>query len=466
MKTIFFDLETTDLNFVGQILNYAFVLVDGDWKTLDVLRGNIKISNVQLPSIYAILANRVDVIEHQQIAEDTEPQAMAKIRAWLDNILENSKDPVKLIGYNSVKFDVPFLRTSMIRNGINPYHPNLKLADLLHVAQKTATVNPSFQAMLGPNKSLKLDRLVQLANISTEKQKHESLADVLITIELAKHFAANYGLDVRTYQEYEAKKHEKGAIVIKAFPEKDAKYHQDEYTNNKTKARLVCLDYDKNYSLWIDIDDWAAGKGRDSISWYAKGHSTFFVSGIDNSDEAQDLALHAKEDLGIFNLKNFFPERNCDIEQFIYMMKFDESGALTRAIWNNDTTSLKELRSKYGSKLYMRYLINQDPNVPESVIENYALYRYGGKLKTNKMDDKSVFVPGVFNPSFHTTYKELEQQAKKIATESTKEDSLLAQSLLFFYQQSPIVKIAGNKLLALPDRQQTILDDLPSHWYK
>lgn len=455
MKTIFFDLETTDLNFVGQILNYAFVLVDKDWKTLDTLHGTIKISNVQLPSIYAILANRVDVLEHQKVAEDTEPQAMAKIRAWLDNILENSKDPIKLIGYNSVKFDVPFLRTSMIRNGINPYHPNLKLGDLLHVAQKIATVNPSFQAMLGDNKSLKLERLVQLENISSEKQKHESLADVLITIELAKHFATHYGLDVRTYQEYEAKKHEKGTVVIKAFPEKDAKYHQDEYANNKTKARLVCLDYDKNYSLWIDIDDWSAGKGKASISWYAKGYSTFFVSGTDTSDEANDLALHALEDLSIWNLKNFFPERNCDIEQFIYMMKFDESGALSQAIWSGDTTLLKELQSKYGSKLYMRYLINQDPNVPESIIENYALYRYGGKLKTDKMDDKSVFVPGVYNKSFHTTYKELEQQTRKVAFESTKEeDRLLAQSLLFFYQQSPIVKVAGEKLLALPDRKQ------------
>jgi len=446
MKTIFFDLETTDLNFVGQILNYAFVAVDSSWKITDTLHGTIKVSPLQLPSPYAILANRVDLIKHQETAEDTEPNAMLKIRHWLDDVIEKEKDPVKLIGFNSVRFDVPFLRTSMIRNGINPYHPQLRYGDVLHVAQKLAAVNPSFDAMLGVNKSLKLERLCQLENIMQGKQTHESLDDVLITIELAKHFSNNYGIDVRSWSEYEAKKFEDGKkVVIKVFPEKDAKYHQDEYANNKTSARLVCLDVDKAYSLWIDIDAWKEGKGADSISWYSKAYSTFFVDKEIKDEATLSLAAEAREDLSMFNLKNFFPERNCDIEQFIYMMKFNENGALSDAIWSGNTDGLKQLNSKYGSKLYLRYLMNQKPlSETFDMVKKYALYRYGGKMKVNKMD-----ITQNDPKSFHITYGELLNTLDKLLSEKQGEDKKLLTSLLEFYKQSPITIVAGDELIGV-----------------
>lgn len=447
MKSIFFDLETTDLNFVGQILNYAFVVVGDQWEVVDTLHGTIKVSNLQLPSPYAILANRVDLIQHQEEAEDNEQQAMAKIRMWLERTIETERNPVKLIGFNSIRFDLPFLRTSMIRNGVNPYHPQLRYGDLLHVAQKLAAVNPSFDAMLGANKSLKLERLCQLENIMDTKQTHESLDDVLITIKLAKHFATYYGIDVRKWTEYEAGKYEDGrTVVMKVFPEKDAKYHQDEFANNRSNARMVALDVDKSYALWIDIDLWKEGKGAEAVSWYSKAYSNFFVEKVIKDPEAIALAQEAREDLSMFNLKNFFPERNCDIEQFIYMMKFNESGALSDAIWSNNLDGLKQLNSKYGSKLYLRHLMNNKP-LSETVelVRKYALYRYGGKMKVNKMD-----INENAPQSFHITYNELVSSANKLLEERTdKEDKKLLKSLIKFYEQSPITIAAGKELKSL-----------------
>lgn len=446
MNSIFFDLETSDLNFVGQILNYAFVLVDSDWNAIDTLHGTVRVSNLQLPSPYAILANRVDMTQHQQDAEDSEPNAMLKIRQWIENIVENETDPIKLIGFNSTRFDVPYLRTSMIRNGINPYHPQLRYADLLHVAQKVATVNKHFDLLLGENKSLKLDRLCKLAGILSRDQSHESLDDVLITIELAKHFSLSYGHDVRDWSAYEAKKYEDGrTVVLKVFPEKDAKY-QDEYSNNSRSARLVALDVDKKYSLWIDIDLWRQGRGRDSISWYSKETSTFFVDSVIKDDTLNDLAIGAREDLSSINLKNFFPERNCDIEQFIYMMRFNENEALSDAIWSNNTSTLKNISSKYGSKLYLRHLMNSKPwSESTAMIKSYALYRYGGKMKVDKMD-----IAQNYPKSFHTTYNELINSTTNLLNGTTKtEDKKLLSSLLKFYEQSPITLVAGEELKRL-----------------
>ena len=72
MSYIFYDLETTDLNYCGQILNYAFVEVDEDWKEVSEFCGKVKISRTQLPNPYAILANRVNVLTH-----DGDPEHIA-----------------------------------------------------------------------------------------------------------------------------------------------------------------------------------------------------------------------------------------------------------------------------------------------------------------------------------------------------------------------------------------------------
>lgn len=450
MKTIFFDLETTDLNFVGQILNYAFVVVDENWNVIEQLTGKIKISRFQLPSPYAILSNRVDVLKHQQEVSEEEPYAMSRIKNWLNNIVEEEGDDIKLIGYNSMKFDVPFLRTSMIRNGINPYHWNLKYTDLLNVCQKLATANPSFRDRLGPGLSLKLQNVAQCEGVLEGQQDHESLSDVILTINLAKHLAANYGIDVRTYRQYEPEKYEDGErVVIKVSPERDEKYHREYYFNYKSRARLVALDVDKNYSLWVDIDDWRDGKRKDAVSWYAKQYSPFFIDGVDDSEEALELAESAQESLADINLSNFFPPRNCDIEQFIYMMKFDELNALYDAIWRNDLSTLKAIGGKYSSQLYLRYVANfrsLDKESVRALFKDYALYRYGGKLKTNKMDDQSEYQEGVFNPSFHITYNELSAQVDSLIKEKTGEDKKLLQSLREFYDNSDIVAVAGKEL--------------------
>jgi len=83
MYAVFYDLETSDKNPIGQILNYCFILVDSSLQIVDELSGLVKISRLQLPDSGAILANKIDVVDHQRLAADDERTAMGKIHAFL-----------------------------------------------------------------------------------------------------------------------------------------------------------------------------------------------------------------------------------------------------------------------------------------------------------------------------------------------------------------------------------------------
>lgn len=450
MKSIFFDLETTDLNFVGQILNYAFVEVNEDWSIESKLTGTIKISRLQLPNPYAILATGIDVLEHNKNADDPEHFALVKIQKYLQNIVE--KQPTRLIGYNSNNFDVPFLRTSMIRNGLNPYFGgSVKYGDLIHAVKRICCENDDFVSILDKKEdgrpSYRLESVTKSLGLldRNKKQDHESLSDVLLTIELAKHLSNRYDLDIRNYDSYEPKSIKIGKCkIVKAYPriEKGGEKTPEEY------CYYALLEQNKTQALWINLKKFEDGLEKESISWYNKNTSPFFIKETINDSDFQLKSVKAIEELSHINLQNFWPDKNCDVEQFIYMLPINEISALYDAIWRNDLFMIKERKSKYASQLYLRFLCNnRDVDVVESQIKNYALYRYGGKLKLDKENFDIEYQEGVYSDSFHPTYKELIEKIDDLS--SIKENFKLMSSLKEFYSKSIIATVCGKELLKI-----------------
>ena len=189
MYAIFYDLETTDRNCIGQILNYSFILVDDELKPIDEISGLVRISRLQLPEPGAILANRTDVLEHQRVAQDNERLAMQKISDFIWSCIRRAKGAVAFAGYNSSRFDLQYLRTSLIRNGFNPYFDNkLSARDLLHVVQKAYLTSEELRSKVrevrkGEKKlSLSLETVTRALELLDGVQAHESRADVLLTI--------------------------------------------------------------------------------------------------------------------------------------------------------------------------------------------------------------------------------------------------------------------------------------------
>lgn len=453
MRSIFFDLETTDLNPIGQILNFAFVEYDEEWNVKSSYNDKIKISRMQLPSPEAILSNRVDVIQHNNEAVDLEHIAMAKIQKYIQGIVEWNE--TRIIGYNSHRFDVPFLRTSMIRNGLNPYFGgSLKYGDMFHVIKRLACDNQSFKDALIKKSdgsiSYSLESVAKSFKLLDESdvQEHESLSDVKLTVKLAKYILDNYGIDVRTYCAYEPLLQSGGYDVIKVFPYRDENGNKvpDDY------CYFALLQQNKTQALWINIRQFEDGLGKKSISWYNKNSSALFVSKFIKESGWKDRADVARKNLSHITLDNFWPEKNCDVEQFIFMLPINEISALYDAIWRKDLFLIKETRSKYASQLYIRFLNNTlDIDQVESTILDYSMYRYGGKLKLDKDNYQDVYTPGVYNKSFHSTYKELLNKIENYSKES--KNSFLMNQLKCYYESSIVAAIAGKQLMNIEDRK-------------
>lgn len=447
MTTIFFDLETTDLNSVGQIINYAFVEVDDNWSIKSCLRDKIKISRLQLPSPYAIVASKTDILAHCQEARDSEHIAMAKIQKYLQDIVEWNE--TRLVGYNSNNFDVPFLRTSMIRNGLNPYFGgSIKYGDVLHVVKRLACDRPDFYEKLEKKESgkpsFKLESVAKSLGIMDKNatQDHESLSDVLLTIKLAEHLHKNYGIDIRSYSSYEISKNNFDVVKVFPFVDQNNQKISDEY------CYMTLLEQNKTQALWINLKKFEEGLGKKAVSWYNKNTSPFFVEKVLRGDDFKKRADKARAELSDVNIENFWPDKNCDIEQFVYMMPIGHITSLYDAIWRKDLFLIKETKSKFASQLYLRFLMNNaDVDQVETQIKEYAKYRYGGKLKTDKENFDAKYQEGVFSESFHTTYNELLSQIEELSKKP--ENAHLMNQLKKFYDTSIITSLAGSELSSI-----------------
>ena len=470
MKSIFFDLETTGLNPCAQILNYSFMTVNENWEITSEHNGSIHISRLQLPNPYAILANRVDVIDHQKQNYPKEPEAMVSIRQYIQKEIDTSRGPINLVGFNSNRFDVPFLRTSMIRNGVNPYFgQSIIYKDVLHAAQKLALSNPEFldkvdTGEVNEDGSRKFSlRLAHLSKIFFgEKQLHESSDDVRLTIQLAKMLAEDYNLDIRTWDSFEAQEFCKpGTVLVKEFPAFDARHHRDD-TDKFARETLICYEDGRNYTLWISLErmkdfrdkleaepDYEFGRDeiKNCVLWFNKRASSFYVAPDlpTLSDEDSELAKQAREIVKEWDIKlsNFWPPKNCDIEAFIYDLSFDGMDALADAIQGNDLKYLTRLDEEAANTLYERHFINNCKEISMLVrdrLNKYALYRYGSRMKVDKTDTKSVFNEDdpIMNPAFHDSYNELVEIIEDKLNSKNPEDVKLMKSLKQFYEESPM----------------------------
>lgn len=446
--SIFYDLETSDQNTVGQILNYAFIAIDQDWQVVGTCSGDVRISRLQLPRAGAILANRVNVLEHQKNTATTELEAMIEIQEFINEMIACSGQSVTLIGYNSDRFDLRYLRTSFIRNGVNPYF-NRKLLprDLLIVSRKLAVSNPDFPRLASaqdPEKlSLRLETLTQYFGLLEGEQTHTSLDDVRITIDLARLYHEKYNIDVRIYEGYEISSDpEPGTIVSRKTPAYDLQ------NPSRYEERLyMFLTADYRAALWVDIEAYKNGAAKSSIRHRRKACGEFFYEHTACDEATKVMVRKAFEEFKHITLKNFFEQTNCDVEQDIYQVDFAEMDALHDAIHKNDESRIKNLKRQQAKSLLVRHkLAHYVPDGSESdrdlpfwnLFKQYILYRYGGKMSLSLYDTEEI--------DFHPTAQELLAEIETARIGAQSDDNKLLEALELFYQQSEIFQIAGAEL--------------------
>ena len=453
MHAIFYDLETSDKYTIGQILNFSFITVDEHYSIIDEYNGRVKINRLQLPSPAAILANRIDVTRHQQEAELSEKEAAIGIYEYIAKQL-SVNEKTSLIGFNSSRFDLPFLRTTLMRNGINPYFfGKLLYRDLLQLARKLSLQRADFPRKESykssleegkkeePRLSLSLETLCNEFGVLKGKQAHSSREDVRLTISLAKLFKQLYSADVMDYQGYEAAQLHSRSNYGKVYNLLSPNY---DLNSQEISIAVPCclLDFDYRSALWIDLERYLKGEGQKSISWYSVHTGSFITDKKSLEDQALlSVAQEALSEFKKINLKNFFKKSDCDIEQDIYRLDITMLDKLKDAIWQGKEESVKNILTQDAKIILLRHKLanyswggGQDEIVKEK-LRQYAVYRYEGKLKLNKFDDADKA------PAYHPKLKDYLVEMDSLSQDTDAESLALLMSLKNFYLNSEILNI-------------------------
>lgn len=459
MSAVFYDLETSDKNPIGQIVNYSFIQSSADWQSINELSGLIHISRLQIPDPGAILANRTDVQEHQKIARDSESVAMSKIVAFLAGCIEDARGAIPLVGYNSSRFDLNYLRTSLVRNGLNPYFGGKIIPrDLLHVVQKAYLSSPVFRELVlgqraGEKKlSLSLQTVGHALGLLSGEQAHESRADVVLTMRVAAWMQKECGLDVTSFEAYEGGKLHStvrsGTVYMQEQPEYDLS--QDGY---RITTPMTLLDASGKAALWVDLQRYSEKQSPECIVWRSAAKHPFFISQQAVQDlDLQRLARAALKQFSSITLKNYFEKTTCDIEMDIYRLDFDSLDIFSRAILKNDKTILQECSNPDAKVLWSRRQLASpqasisDPKMAE-VLRKYALHRYGGKLQLARSVDDSEEEEGAYHPTLSSMLRDLTQKREAAVITGNQADQQLLDSLERYIRESDIVRVAGSELI-------------------
>lgn len=451
--SIFYDLETSDKEPIGQILNFCFTLVDGQWNALRSCSGNVRISRLQLPSAGAILTNRIDVLKHQNSAELCEFEAAKKIHAFINAVLkEQGGQSVPLIGYNSNRFDLPFLRTTLVRNGLNPYFGGkLVYRDLLQLVRKLVTRNPEFPSCLvskpqgSETLDLTLSNICKLHGLLIGEQTHTSCDDVTLTIELAQQLLKRYRADVRTCDTFEARSftHKgRGTLLSNLTP------NYDTPGQSLVKARpYLLVDADPRQTLWVDLERYRCGAGRDSIRYLNSNTHAFFTDGEwPQGETLTALAHQVTKEFNDITTRNYFQTSDCDIEQDIYRLPINDHELLGRVI---EGTEPATKLNRDGKVLMARYkMANAVQSTPEldKRLAEYSRYRYGGQLKLVKWNTSNEDLGEGTRPTHHATLAQMRGEILEgIHNFQSADDCALLKSLLSFYDNSDVVRLVGKE---------------------
>jgi hypothetical protein len=450
MISIFYDLETTDLERVGQILNFAFVAVDQNFHIMESLTANVKISRLQLPRVGAVLTNRTNVLEHQAKATVTEFEAVDAIHDFIERVVAQAKDqPVALVGYNSASFDLDYLRTTFIRNGVNPYYQRVTNRDLLlgvrHLMAHSEPFREKLFAFAGEDKvRLRLESLCKIFGLLDGAQDHESLSDVLLTIKLAQTLKDQFGLDIRTFEPYQV------AALHKTAKNQPVVLAEALTSNFSREKRVktypaILLDANARYALWIDLLKYreAKSKGaeiREAIKWRKFAEHLVVQHTEELPEDFSTEAQSAKEDFQSLRLSNFFTETDCDIEQFIFRISPQQIDELQEAFSSGEM--LASGASPDMVQLYRRFTLENHPGPLSAelsaMLARYAEYRYGGKLKLTSSGKDAV--------KRHPTLSALLAEISKAEAVDSDVDRTIVTALRRFYLDSEIYQVAGDRL--------------------
>lgn len=434
---LLYDLETSRTEFLGQIMTAFFQLVDTSFqpieeKSLDL---QIRVSRLELPEPEALLTNRIRLSEHQ-LAGISEREAALKMKSFIQQCIDFAGPwNIRLTGYNSSKFDLPFVRTTLIRNGINPYFKGQILyGDAIHWMKKLAWEHQDFpleriQGETGEYYSFKLERLTKSFGLLEGEQTHSAEDDVELLRQLLELVQERFHCSFWDESNVEFP----SALFHAKFPN----YQLEENEARYQSKPVYLLDRSKSAALLVDLEAFKETGDKDSVRYVNQGTGFLAVdSDCEVNDDLTELSKRAQKTFNGLNLGNFFEVSDCDIEQDIYRLPFPEIKELGNMIQSDQGSSrgsqdLRQLWRRYnlresefpaeGSSLRKHF---------EAALTGYFQSRYIKGVKLNKFGEDRYTRP----------LDEWVDHLESLTANAMGEDLLILQDLKEYFLQSDMKK--------------------------
>lgn len=183
---VFYDTETTGTNaFFDQIVQFAAILTDDDLNPIDRLDVRCQLLPwiIPAPDALRVTGMTPGALTFPGLPSFHEMMATIynKLQAW---------SPAVFVGYNTIKFDEPFLHRAFWQALLPPYltvSNGSTRMDVLTLAHATAGLAPSVFNVPISDKGKRVYKLDQLApaNGFAHEHAHDALADVEATIHIA-----------------------------------------------------------------------------------------------------------------------------------------------------------------------------------------------------------------------------------------------------------------------------------------
>ncbi|MGC6366863.1 MAG: hypothetical protein ACON35_02560 [Candidatus Marinamargulisbacteria bacterium] len=211
---IFYDFETSQKDFLGQILSYYFVLVDETFQPIQECQGLIQPNRLELPACGAIQVNQLsinDCIQHGQ----PEFEAANTVYDFLQTAT-NAHGHIPLVGFNSARFDFKHLEKLLLKHGLSPtFYGKISSLDIYQFSRHCAIHHSDTfpftrkKQMETESFSFRLEDLATAFDCLDTPQTHDAKDDVLLTIELTKKLEQTFNT---TLKEFYTQQHDTAAF--------------------------------------------------------------------------------------------------------------------------------------------------------------------------------------------------------------------------------------------------------------
>ncbi len=410
MPYIFYDTETSSRDLLGQILTYAFVVTDDHLQPIKEFTGSIALNRTQLPEPEAILVNRIN-LDTLQSTGQPEHQAAEAIYQFLNTVV-GPQGTATLVGFNSNRFDLQFLRNLLIRYGWNPYFSGrLKNIDVLHFAQYVAMKHPDLfpwqrdeSDPQSPFLTFKLERLAEAFELLDTPQTHDAKEDVLLTIDLVRTLQDVFGESFTAFVPFELgiSKINQDPTVILTQPGIARGEDIDDLVADTIWTPIIADRNQKN-AVFLNLTHRAKNPEAplvESLKYINANKHFFRATPLTGPDHAlwSQMAKDLQDELNALNIKtlaDYFAliPKEWDIEYQIHEMGFeriDQLRYVVRRLLDHPQTYAEDLptllahrrqnqndpKDTYLIQLYNRVYLNFHPNPRPEDLRKYLGPRY------------------------------------------------------------------------------------------